>query len=228
MAKEKPGPSLRLSNRKQIVIALTIYSEELQGFAGPGRVQYSQRRRRRNCCPQSAQSEISRKRLPPRGYYGLFPVVASGFRCPACLPAVFLRTSLPGDPEGQSRPYLRLMQGLKYFLDCGLINGTPAVRRSGLHPRIRSTIAIPVFDSLFLPAAKSPHARIFDVLVYFLRQRLAVNARHSKRNRNDLLFFGFQRCDLRLLSLPSVQVHQPSDLSLSVWTKPVNVNVLES
>jgi len=214
MAKEKARTIHCLANLKQIGVALTIYSDDCQQRLIPA--EYNPRK---GAAVDEGWPTIlyNQHYLPAPTTTGYYKVASGGsvFRCPSGLPSVYsFNPTSRNDPEGaKAWPFASTSTGRKFFVDCWYgINGSTGT------PDIWPFVRVPldnrqtVFTS-FSKAALVPRMPvIFDGFWILNGKDERVNARHSKRNRTNLLFFDNSAATFDTFKLPSVKSTKPADI----------------
>jgi prepilin-type N-terminal cleavage/methylation domain-containing protein len=214
LAKEKARTIICLSNLKQIGVALTAYSDDSRDALIPA--EYNPRRGA--SCEDGWPTILHNQRYLPaektKGYYDV-PHGGSVFRCPAGLPAVYsLEPTSRMDPEGaKARPFISTSTGIKYFIDCWYaINGTTG------SPELWPFARVPldnrqVVQNRFSTIAKKPRLPIVCDGFWILNGKdERVNARHSKRNRTNILFTDTSAKTFDTFRLPSVKSRNLSEV----------------
>jgi prepilin-type N-terminal cleavage/methylation domain-containing protein len=214
MAKEKARTIHCLANLKQIGIALTIYSDDCQQKLIPA--EYNPRK---GAPAEEGWPTIlyNQRYLPApttTGYYKMAPG-GSVFRCPSGLPKVYsFNPTSRSDPEGaKAWPFASTSTGHRFFIDCWYgINGSTGT------PDIWPFLRVPLDNrqtafTSFSKAALVPRMPvIFDGFWILNGKDERVNARHSKRNRTNLLFFDNSAATFDTFKLPSVKSTRPADI----------------
>jgi prepilin-type N-terminal cleavage/methylation domain-containing protein len=214
MAKEKARTILCLANLKQIGIALSIYSDDSHQRLIPA--EYNPRK---GAAAEDGWPTIlfNQRYLPAPTTSGYYKMTQSSsvFRCPAGLPSVYsFNPTSRSDPEGaKAWPYASTSTGRKFFIDCWYgINGCTGT------PDIWPFTRVPLdnrqtFFTSFSKAAGVPRMPVvFDGFWILNGKDERINARHSKRNRTNLLFFDDSAATFDTFKLPSVKSTKASDI----------------
>lgn len=214
MAKEKAHSIHCISNLKQIGVAVTLYSDDCKDLLLPA--EYNSRK--------GAPSDegwptllYNQKYLPAplsTSYYKVAPG-GSVFRCPSGLPAVYsFNPTSRSDPEGaKAWPYISTGTGHKFFIDCWYgINATTGSPEIWPFTRFPLDNRQPVLNH-FSKAAKVPRMpAIFDGFWLLNGKDERINARHSKRNRTNILFFDDSVAAFDTFKLPGVKSTKPTTI----------------
>src|SRR6266404_5379789 len=214
MAKEKARTIHCLTNLKQIGVALTIYSDDCQQRLIPA--EYNPRKGAAfdEGWPTILYNQHYLPAPTTTGYYKVSPA-GSVFRCPSGLPSVYsFNPTSRGDPEGaKAWPFASTSTGRRFFIDCWYgING--ATGGGDIWPFTR----VPLDNrqctvNSFTRAALVPRMpAVFDGFWILNGKDERVNARHSKRNRTNLLFFDDSAATFDTFKLPSVKSTKSSDI----------------
>jgi prepilin-type N-terminal cleavage/methylation domain-containing protein len=214
MAKEKARTIHCLSNLKQIGMALSVYSDDCRDSLIPAEYNVRKGAAFEDGWPTILHNQRYLPAVKTKGYYDV-PAEGSVFRCPSGLPAVYsLEPSSRGDPEGaKARPFISTSTGSKYFIDCWYgINGTTG------SPEIWPFTRLPLDNrqstlNRFSAASKVPRMpAVFDGFWILNGKDARVNARHSKRNRTNILFFDDSVGTFDTFRLPSVRNFRPAEI----------------
>ena len=214
MAKEKAHTIHCLTNLKQIGVALTLYSDDCQQRLIPAEYNPRKGAAAEEGWPTILHNQHYLPAPTTTGYYKIAPG-GSVFRCPSGLPAVYsFNPTSRSDPEGaKAWPFMSTSTGRKFFIDCWYgINGSTGT------PDIWPFLRVPLDNrqiafTPFTKAACVPRMPvIFDGFWILNGKDERVNARHSKRNRTNLLFFDNSAATFDTFKLPSVKSTKPSDV----------------
>jgi len=214
MAKEKARTIHCLANLKQIGVALTLYSDDSQQRLIPA--EYNSRK---GATADDGWPTIlyNQRYLPAPTTAGYYKVASGGsvFRCPSGLPSVYsFNPTSRSDPEGaKAWPFASTSTGRRFFIDCWYgINGSTGTPDIWPFTRVpldnRQTVC-----TLFSKAATVPRMpMIFDGFWILNGKDERVNARHSNRDRTNLLFFDDSAATFDTFRLPSVKSTKPYDI----------------
>jgi prepilin-type N-terminal cleavage/methylation domain-containing protein len=214
MAKEKAKTIQCISNLKQIGVAITVYSDDCKDTLLPA--EYNPRKGAAfdDGWPTILHNQRYLPAAVTRSYYEI-PKAGSVFRCPSGLPAVYsTEPSSRSDSEGaKARPYASTSTGSKFFIDCWYgINGTTG------SPEIWPFARVPLDNrqtmmNRFTVVSRVPRMpAVFDGFWILNGKDARVNARHSKRNRTNILFFDDSVATFDTFRLPSVKSTKPSEI----------------
>jgi len=207
MAKEKARSIYCLSNLKQIGIALTMYSDDYQGKLIPAELNPRKGAPADDGWPTILFNQRYLAAPTTKGYYKMAQS-GSVFRCPSGLPSVYsFNPTSRTDPEGaKAWPFASTSTGHRFFIDCWYgINGstgTPDIWPFTRVPLDNRQISITKFSKA---AAVPRMPAVFDGFWILNGKNERVNARHSKRNRTNLLFFDSSAGGFDTYKLPSVK-----------------------
>jgi len=223
MAKEKARSIHCLTNLKQIGVALTVYSDDCQDRLIPA--EYNTRK---GAAFDDGWPTIlfNHRYLPAPTTDSYYKVSdsASVFRCPSGLPEVYsFNPTSRNDPEGaKAWPFRSTSTTRKFFIDCWYgINGTTGSPEIWPFSRVpldnRQTIL-----NHFSKAARVPRMPVvFDGFWILNGKDERVNARHSRRNRTNLLFFDNSAASFDTFKLPGVKSKKLADIH---WRFPLDAN----
>ncbi len=214
MAKEKARTIHCVSNLKQIGLALTAYSDDCQQRLIPAEYNI-----RKGAAFDDGWPTIlyNQRYLPAPTTDGYYKVASGGsvFRCPSGLPSVYsFNPTSRSDPEGaKAWPFASTSTGKKFFIDCWYgINGTtgsPEIWPFARVPLDNKQTLFPTFGS----AARVPRMpAVFDGFWILNGKDERVNARHSRRNRTNLLFFDDSVATFDTFKLPGVKSVKSPDI----------------
>jgi prepilin-type N-terminal cleavage/methylation domain-containing protein len=219
MAKEKARTIRCLSNLKQIGVALTMYSDDCQDRLIPAEYNIRKGAAADDGWPTILHNQRYLAAPKCKHYYEV-PDSGSVFRCPSGLPSVYsLGPSSRSDPEGaKAWPFVSTSTGQKFFIDCwyGLNGNTGS---SDIWPFTR----VPLDNrqtkiNSFQRAVRVPRmVSVFDGFWILNGKDERVNARHSRRNRTNLLFFDSSAATFDTYKLPSVKSTKPHPIN---WRFP--------
>src|SRR5580765_1528900 len=191
-AKERARRISCVNNLRQIGTALTLYSDDNSENLVPA--EYDVR--------HGAQFQEGWPTLLFNGKYlpalksKTFYTIADGamvFRCPSALPKVYrFGPSSRDDPEGaMAWPYPSESGGKRFHIDCWYgINGSTGNPQKWPFVRIPMDKTRSTKSNKFSSAARfSRMPTVFDGWWIHNGKDERVNARHSKKNRTNLLFF---------------------------------------
>jgi len=214
MAKEKARTIQCVSNLKQIGIALSVYSDDCKDSLIPAEYNPRKGAAFEDGWPTILHNQRYLPAVKTKGYYDV-PAEGSVFRCPSGLPAVYsTEPTSRGDPEGaKARPFISTSTGSKYFIDCWYgINGTTG------SPEIWPFTRVPLDNrqstlNRFSAVSKGQRMpTVFDGFWILNGKDARVNARHSKRNRTNILFFDDSVATFDTYRLPSVKNIRPATI----------------
>ena len=219
-AKEQARRIVCCSNRKQIGVALVVYADENRDSLIPA--EYDPRKGAK--VEDGWPTILNRNRYLPAettDAYHKVPVSSSVFRCPAGLPAVYSTPPTSrDDPEGaKAWPYATTNQnGRRVYVDCWYgINATTG------SPEIWPFTRVPLDNhktvcNTLSHAAKYPRMpAVFDGWWILNGKDERINARHSRRNKTNLLFFDGSVATLDTFKLPSAKSTKSGDVQ---WRFP--------
>ncbi len=208
-AKEKARTVICLSNIKQVGIAMNLYSDDNNDCLVP--VEYDVRngaRRQEGWATILYNGKyLSGLRSPT--FYSV-PNGSSVFRCPSGLPSVYrFNPTSRDDPEGaKAWPYPSEINPAKHFY----IDTWYGINGSTGNPKKWPFTRIPMDGSrsttLVRRSAVSSYARmpvIYDGFWMHNGKDERVNARHSKNNRSNILFFDNSAKTFDTYKIPSVR-----------------------
>jgi prepilin-type N-terminal cleavage/methylation domain-containing protein len=219
MAKEKARTIHCLSNLKQIGVAINMYSDDCQDRLIPAEYNIRKGAASDDGWPTILHNQRYLAAAKTEHYYDV-PKGGSVFRCPSGLPAVYsFNPSSRNDPEGaKAWPFGSTSTGQKFFIDCWYgINGSTG------GPEIWPFTRVPLDNrqtmlNSFQKAARMPRmVSIFDGFWILNGKDERVNARHSRRNRTNLLFFDDSAASFDTFKLPSVKSTKPHEIT---WRFP--------
>ncbi len=222
MAKEKARTVICLANLKQIGVALVTYSDDCRDTLIPAEYNPRKGATFEDGWPTILHNQRYLPAEKTKSYYDV-PHNGSVFRCPSGLPAVYsLEPTSRSDPEGaKARPFISTSTGSKYFIDCWYgINGTTGT------PELWPFARVPLdnrqtFQNRFSKVAKHPRMPlVFDGFWILNGKDTRVNARHSKRNRTNLLFADNSAKTYDTYKIPSVKSSRVADIQ---WRLDNNV-----
>src|SRR6266853_3620019 len=214
MAKQKAHTIHCLSNLKQIGVALTLYSDDCSQRLIPA--EYNPRKGARfdDGWPTILYNQ---KYLPAPTTSGYYKVHTGGsvFHCPSGLPAVYsFNPASRIYPEvAKAWPFASTSTGHKFFIDCWYgINGSTGGSDIWPFTRVpmdnRQTVLNPFSKAALVPRMPA----VFDGFWILNGKDERVNARHSRRNRTNLLFFDDSAAAFDTFRLPSVKSTKPGDI----------------
>ncbi len=220
-AKEKARSVYCLNNMKQIGIALNIYSDDHAEQLIP--VEYDVRNgaKFQEGWPTLLCNAKYAAAIHSPTFYAV-PGGSSIFRCPSGLPSVYkFNPTSRDDPEGaKAWPYPS--EGTppkRFFIDCWYgINGSTG------NPQKWPFTRVPMDSSRSMTLNKrsmvARYARmpvIFDGFWMHNGKDERVNARHSKNNRSNILFFDNSAASFDTFRIPSVRDRESTDIQ---WRFP--------
>jgi len=207
MAKEKARTIICLTNLKQIGVAMTTYSDDCRDTLIPAEYNPRKGAKFEDGWPTILHNERYLPAEKTKSYYDV-PQNGSVFRCPSGLSAVYsLEPTSRLDPEGaKARPFMSTSTGSRYFIDCWYgINGTTG------SPEFWPFARVPLdnrqmVQNRFSTLAKKPRMPlVFDGFWILNGKDARVNARHSKRNRTNILFADTSARTFDTFRIPSVK-----------------------
>ena len=214
MAKEKARTIHCLSNLKQIGVALTIYSDDCSDTLVPAEYNVRKGALFDDGWPTILHNQRYLPAPKTKSYYDI-PLSGSVFRCPSGLPSVYsTEPTSREDPEGaKARPFESTSTHSKFFIDSWYgLNGTTG------SPEIWPFVRYPLDNrktalNRFSTAARVPRlVAVFDGFWITNGKDARVNARHSKRNRTNLLFFDASASTYDTFRVPSVKNRKPAEI----------------
>ena len=224
LAKEKARTISCVNNLKQIGSAIVMYADDNTDFLVP--VEYDVRNGAKF---QEGWPTIlyNGKYLPAqkaKTYYTI-PDASSVFRCPSGLPQVYkFGPSDRDDPEGaMAWPYPSESTGKRFHIDCWYgINGSTGNPQKWPFVRIPMDVTRETKGNKLHQVAQFPRMpSVFDGYWMHNGKDERVNARHSKKNRTNLLFFDTSVAAFDTFRIPSVREKQPTDIQ---WRFPVKAD----
>src|SRR6266853_6170430 len=214
MAKEKARSIYCLSNLKQIGIGLAMYSDDHQGKLIPAEFNPRKGAPADDVWPTILYNQRYLAAPTTKGYYKMAQS-GSVFRCPSGLPSVYsFNPTSRTDPEGaKAWPFASTSTGHKFFIDCCYgINGSTGGSDIWPFTRVpmdnRQTVLNPFSKAALVPRMPA----VFDGFWILNGKDERVNARHSRRNRTNLLFFDDSAASFDTFKLPSVKSTKTHDI----------------
>jgi len=208
MAKEKARSISCINNLKQIGMGLVMYSDDNNDFLVPAEYDVRNGARYQEGWP----TLLYNGKYLPAEKSGTFYTVASGsmvFRCPSALPKVYrFGPASRDDPEGaMAWPYPSESGTKRFHIDCWYgINGSTG------NPQKWPFVRIPMDKSHSSRLNKLSNAgrfsrmpTVFDGWWIHNGKDERVNARHSKKNRTNILFFDDSVKTYDTFKIPSVR-----------------------
>jgi prepilin-type N-terminal cleavage/methylation domain-containing protein len=207
MAKEKARAIHCLSNLKQIGVAMTMYSDDCQDRLVPAEYNL-----RKGAASDDGWPTIFYNQrylaAPTSQHYYEVTHVGSVFRCPSGIDSVYSFTpSSRSDPEGaKAWPFQSTSTGKKFFIDCWYgINGNTGTPEIWPFTRVPLDNRQTMINTFHKAAAVPRMPAFFDGFWILNGKDERVNARHSRRNRTNLVFFDDSAASFDTFKLPSVK-----------------------
>jgi len=221
LAKEKARSIACLNNIKQIGIAINIYADDNNDSLVPAEYSVRNGARYQEGWPTILYNAKYVPSVIAPTFYSM-PSGNSVFRCPSGQPSVYkFNPTSRDDPEGaKAWPYpSEINPNKRFFIDCWYgINGSTG------NPQKWPFSRIPMDGSRSSTLVKRSAATrfprmpvIFDGFWLHNGKDERVNARHSNRNRSNILFFDNSAAAFDTFRIPSVRDRQPTDIQ---WRFP--------
>ena len=220
MAKEKARSIACINNLKQLGIAITMYSDDHNGFLVPAEYDVNNGAAYRAGWPTILFNE----KLLPAPKAPTFYTVALGnsvFHCPSGLPSVYrFNPTSRDDPEGaKAWPSPSEKTRHTFHIDCWYgINGSTARPQEWPFTRIPMDGTRSTIGNKFSAAAR--YARmpmIYDGFWIHNGKDERINARHRKNTRSNILFFDNSAASFDTFRIPSVHSKKAKDIQ---WRFP--------
>jgi prepilin-type N-terminal cleavage/methylation domain-containing protein/prepilin-type processing-associated H-X9-DG protein len=215
LAKEKARSISCLNNLKQIGTAMTMYSDDNTGFLVPAEYSVNNGAAYRAGWPTILHET---KYLPSETAPTFYSIALGNyvFHCPSGLPSVYrFNPTSRDDPEGaKAWPSPSEKTRHTYHIDCWYgINGSTGRPDEWPFVRIpvdgtRSTVG----NKLSKVSAFARMPVIFDGFWIHNGKDERINARHSKNNRSNILFFDNSASSFDTFRVPSVHYSKPGDI----------------
>lgn len=221
MAKEKARSISCINNLRQIGVAIIMYSDDNTDFLVP--VEYDVRNgaKFQEGWPTILYNGKYLAAQKAKTFYSI-PDATSVFRCPSGLPKVYkFGPSSRDDPEGaMAWPYPSEGAGKRFHIDCWYgINGSTGNPQKWPFTRIPMDATHSTQGNKLNKAGGfSRMPVVFDGYWMHNGKDERVNARHSKKNRTNILFFDNSAASFDTFRIPSVREKEPLDIQ---WRFPV-------
>jgi len=221
MAKEKARSISCVSNLKQIGTAIVMYADDNGDQLVPAEYDVRNGAKYQEGWPTLLYNGHYLTAHKSPSFYTV-PDASTVFRCPSGLPKVYKFGPVSrDDPEGaMAWPYASESTSKKFHIDCWYgINGSTG------NPQKWPFVRVPMDGShatkgnkLSKTARFSRMPAVFDGYWIHNGKDERVNARHSKRNRTNILFFDNSVAAYDTFRIPSVREQQPTDI---FWRFPI-------
>ena len=221
-AKEKGRSISCVNNLRQMGLAIHVYADDNADFLVPAEYDVRNGSKFQEGWPTILYNGKYLPSQKAKTYYSI-PDAASVFRCPSALPRVYrFGPSSRDDPEGEmARPYPSESTGKKFHIDCWYgLNGSTGNPQKWPFVRIPMDGSGATVGNKMAKAARySRMPMIFDGFWIHNGKDERVNARHSKKNRTNILFFDNSVKSYDTFRIPSVREKVPTtDIQ---WRFPV-------
>jgi type II secretory pathway pseudopilin PulG len=220
MAKEKARSIACINNLKQIGIAITMYSDDHNGFLVPAEYDVNNGAAYRAGWPTILFNE----KLLPAPKAPTFYTVALGnsvFHCPSGLPSVYrFNPTSRDDPEGaKAWPSPSEKTAHTFHIDTWYgINGSTARPQEWPFTRIPMDGTRSTIGNKFSAAARFARMpMIYDGFWIHNGKDERINARHRKNTRSNILFFDNSAASFDTFRIPSVHSKKAKDIQ---WRFP--------